>query len=198
MWLDFFKHCNGLSVFHDRFWVSNDDEKLSTDSCGGIGFGIWFQGHWCHEKWPACWKTKGFTRDITMLELFPIVVATVIFGEQLRNKKIRFNCDNKAVVHILNTQTSKSPSVLALLRVLTMQCIKFNCLIKASHIPGAKNDIADALSRFQLQRFRTLAPTADARATPMPDHLWNLSKVDLDNWFSQEFHNTQSLPTTRP
>ena len=32
MWLHFFKTFNGVSVFHDRFWVSNVDVELFTGS----------------------------------------------------------------------------------------------------------------------------------------------------------------------
>jgi len=87
-------------------------------------------------------------KDITLLELFPIVVATVVFGDRLKNKKIRFHCDNTAVVSVLNSMKSKSANVLALLRILTMQGLVHNCFIKAIHMPGCKNNIADALSRF--------------------------------------------------
>lgn len=185
MWLQFFKSCNGISVFHDRFWVSNDDVQFYTDSAGSIGFGIWFRGHWCNAQWPLEWQHNGYTRDITMLELFPIVVAIFIWGEQLRNKKIRFHCDNEAVVHILNTMTSKSTLVLSLLRILTLQCLRYNCLIKASHIPGVKNEICDALSRFQLNRFKMLAPNADSNPTPVPGHLWDIFKLDAVSWSTQ-------------
>ena len=190
VWLDFFRHYNGISVFHDRFWLSNDKLQLYTDSSGDIGFGVWFQSHWCQERWPAVWVHKGLTKDITLLELFPIVVATVVFGDVMKNKKIRFHCDNMAVVSVLNTMTSKSVRVLALLRVLTMQCISHNCLFKGEHIPGCKNDIADALSRFQLKRFRGLAPLADTEVTPMPAFLWNIFDIDLSNWYSQGFPTT--------
>lgn len=187
LWLGFFKHFNGISVFHDRFWVTNDDLELYTDSSGGVGFGIWFQGRWCQDKWPTEWHTLGITSDITCLELFPIVVAVVVFGDHLVNKKIRINCDNKAVVHILNTMTSKNTRVLALLRFLTIQCVKRNCIIKASHIEGIKNEIADALSRFQNHRFRSLVEQADPEATPMPNYLWNIFNLELDNWYLREF-----------
>ena len=29
---------------------TNADIQLFTDSSGGIGFGIWFDGHWCQER----------------------------------------------------------------------------------------------------------------------------------------------------
>jgi hypothetical protein len=38
----------------------------------------------------------------------------------------------------------------------------------AKHIPGSSNDIADALSRFQFQRFRSLAPGAAAHPFSLP------------------------------
>ena len=39
--------------------------------------------------------------------------------------------------------------------------IKHNFLVRARHMPGISNAIADALSRFQVQHFRELAPQAD-------------------------------------
>lgn len=35
MWLSFSQNFNGISVFHDRFWVSNEDVQLFTDSAAG-------------------------------------------------------------------------------------------------------------------------------------------------------------------
>lgn len=40
LWLWFFRHHNGISVFHDRFWLSNDDANFYTDSAGGEGLGL--------------------------------------------------------------------------------------------------------------------------------------------------------------
>ena len=60
LWLWFFRHHNGISVFHDRFWLSNDDANFYTDSAGGedLGFGIFFQGHWCSARWPSTRKVS--------------------------------------------------------------------------------------------------------------------------------------------
>ena len=53
----------------------------------------------------------GITDDITVLELFPLLVSLHIWSEDIRNKKIIFRCDNLAVVHIVNSMTSKSDKV---------------------------------------------------------------------------------------
>ena len=82
MWLTFLRDYNGVSVFHDRYWISNVDTELFTDSAGGsgFGFGIYFKGHWCNARWPDLWRQKGVTSDITFLELFPIVVALFLWA----------------------------------------------------------------------------------------------------------------------
>ncbi|XP_060583687.1 uncharacterized protein LOC132739884 isoform X1 [Ruditapes philippinarum] len=188
MWLHFLKQFNGVSVFHDRFWVSNEDVQLFSDSAGGknLGFGVYFQGHWCHAKWPEVWHELGITEDITVLELFPILAALYIWGYELKNKKIRFNCDNFAVVHILNKLTSKSEMVMCIVRVLTLRCLKLNILIKASHVPGCQNNICDALSRFQLTRFRELAPNADEIPCLVPPFLWHIFSLEPESLFTLE------------
>jgi len=37
-------------------------------------------------------------------------------------------------------------------------CLQNNILFRARHVPGVKNDLADSLSRLQIQRFRLLPP----------------------------------------
>ena len=44
---------------------------------------------------------------------------------------------------------------------LVLISMKHNFLVRARHVPVVSNGIADALSRFQMQRFRALAPVAD-------------------------------------
>jgi len=47
-----------------------------------------------------------------------------------------------------------------LVRAITLHTLTYNFTFTATHIPGLDNSIADSLSRFQMDRFRTLAPTA--------------------------------------
>lgn len=176
MWLDFFTHFNGISVFHDRFWVNNEDVELFTDSAAGpgMGFGAIFGKKWTHGIWPQVWHDKGITKDITVLELFPILVCLVLWGPQLHNKKILFKCDNQSVVCILNSLTSKSDKVMILVRLITLECLKCNMVIKGSHIEGKLNFLSDYISRSCFQKFHQLAPNADAQPEVVPNHLWRV------------------------
>ena len=176
MWLHFFEHYNGVSVFHDRFWVNNQDVELFTDSAAGsgMGFGTVFGQKWTCGIWPQAWHDKGITDDITVLELFPIFVCLVIWGKLLQNKKILFHSDNQSVVYILNSMTSKSDNVMVLVRLITLECLRHNMVIKGTHILGKLNVLPDCLSRFCLQKFRQLAPDAEAQPEAVPDHLWRV------------------------
>ncbi|MES9880226.1 MAG: reverse transcriptase domain-containing protein [Sedimenticola sp.] len=176
MWLDLLRNYNGISVFHDRYWVSNIEAQLFTDSAGGRGrgFGAYFQGHWFTGMWPDSWHDKGYTTDIAMLELFPIFISLVVWGEQLRNKKIVFHCDNMAVVYILNTMSAKSELVMYIVRKLALFAFHSNIVVKAVHVEGIRNVICDALSRFQWDKFRELAPDADKEPYVVPSYLWNI------------------------
>lgn len=184
MWLKFFKDFNGISVFHDRFWLTTEDLNLYTDSAGGLhlGFGIYFQGHWSYGAWPESWHKTGITKDITAIELFPILVSMHIWDKQFENKKILFNCDNMAVVHIINKMTSKSENVMCILRLLTLKCLHNNTIVKAAHVQGSKNEICDSLSRFQFNRFRELAPEADLEPCLVPSHLWHVCNLDQGSY----------------
>ena len=54
-------------------------------------------------KRPDAWKKF----NITILELFPIVLEIEIWGSLMRDKCIVFFSDNQAVVEIINKQTFK-------------------------------------------------------------------------------------------
>ena len=180
MWLEFFKQYNGISVFHDRFWISSADAELYSDSAGSIGFGVYFAGKWSYATWPDTWHESGVTRDITVLELFPILVSLCLWGNELCNKKILFHCDNAAVVYAVNTMTSKSDMVMTLLRAITLKCLLLNIVIKAEHIPG-KFNITDSLSRLQIDKFRQLAPQAEKEPEVIPSQVWDIFSQQPDS-----------------
>lgn len=184
MWKFFFKKFNGISVFHDRFWISNSDVQLYTDAAAGegLGFGCYFGGKWAYGVWPDSWHEQGLTEDITILELFPLLVSLYIWGEDLRNKKITFKCDNQSVVHIINSMTSKSSRVMVLLRAFTLKWLDLNILVKASHISGSRNVLTDLISRLQLEKFRQAAPEAEREPEPVPTHLWNIFNLAPKNF----------------
>lgn len=173
VWSQFLQDFNGRSFFQEDF-VFAADLELFTDAAGSQGFAAIFRSHWCSGVWPPLWIVNKFTKNIVLLELFPVLVALEIWGDQLANKRIIINTDNRGVLFALNCLSSKSLLVIKLLRYLVLLCLKLNIWIKAKHIPGNLNVIADALSRFQMARFRQLLPHADLVGYRCPSHLWDL------------------------
>ncbi|KAM9323989.1 uncharacterized protein PAF06_020241 [Gastrophryne carolinensis] len=173
MWVSFLSSFNGLVYWLDPV-RENREVGLFTDAAGSTGFGAYFAGRWCAAPWPERVRSSSDIRNLALLELFPVVVALALWGEDLQNKSVLFHSDNMAVVSAINAQTASSPPVVKLLRQLVLSCLQYNILFRAVHVPGVANGIADALSRFQMDRFRELAPEACTEGEECPDWVWRL------------------------
>lgn len=171
MWAVFLSEFNGVSIIPEQMWVGNEDLELFTDASGSQGFGGYFGGRWFQGRWPG---DIGTTRSIAWMEFFPVAVAVVLWCHLLQGKRILIRSDNVAVVSILNKQTSKCPVIMRLLRFVVLQCLKYNTVISARHLPGESNEVADSLSRLQVGRFRKLAPHAARNGTPVPEFMWKI------------------------
>lgn len=167
MWLHFLEKWNGVSFFIDSV-VTNEDIELYTDASSTKGFGGYLAGRWFQDTWPSELATNSLETKLSMalLELYPIVMAAVLWGSEWTKKRIIFHCDNMATVQILRKGRSKRSSIMLLMRRLTWCAAIHNFSFYSEHIPGAKNEISDALSRFQEERFRRLAPYAEKEPVP--------------------------------
>lgn len=179
MWLEFLSSWNGISMFYDPCKVNADAIQLFPDASSTIGYGGYFEGHWFCDSWPVDLpQVIDETLSMAFLELYPIVVASILWGRQWTGKRIVFNCDNQATVHIITKGRSKEPVIMKLMRRLTMCAAKYNFAIYSTYVPGVKNNIADSLSRLQMTRFQMLAPEADRLPThcpPLKELIWTAS-----------------------
>ena len=164
-WLQFIKHYNGVSVFLHSQWLTSESIKLYSDAAGAKGYAIVYGTKWLANTFPPSWDAF----HITIKELYPIVLALIIFGHTLKNRKVLFITDNEACVHIINTQTSRDNYIMKLVRKLVLCSLTHNIHFRARHIPGKHNVIPDLLSRSQFQKARKLAPWLDSLPTPTPE-----------------------------
>lgn len=175
MWEHFLSEWNGISLFLDPHLTADNDLEFWTDSSGTIGFGGYFKNSWFQGRWPEkLWQDSDDEMSMAFLELFPIVVAADLWGHRWNSKRILLHCDNQAVVNILQKGRSRKPRINKLMRHLTLSAAQNNYLIIPRYIPTKENVIADALSRFNFQRFRRSAPNADCQPTEVPDKLYAL------------------------
>ena len=86
----------------------------------------------------------------------------------MTNRCILFYTDNEALVHVINKNTSKDKTLMVFVRKLVLICLHYNIHFRARHVPGIYNELADSLSRLQVEKFRRLAPQVQPSPTPIP------------------------------
>ena len=88
MWLMFLDCFNGSVYSPESEWLDSDQLQLFTDSAGVPSWAVLL--FWVLAGrlfgWPAVWSD--FLRDITFLELVPIVLAFYLWGSVLQNRKL--------------------------------------------------------------------------------------------------------------
>ncbi|XP_033758566.1 uncharacterized protein LOC117340891 [Pecten maximus] len=172
MWEEFLQSFNGSQFFLDDRWMLSDSINFFTDS-SYLGFGGMFGNNWFYGTWVI--KVQEQKVNIAILELYPIVLAILAWGDQLKHKCIRFFTDNQALVPVINKQSSRDPILMRLVRKLVLSCLNYNILFKCVHIRGHDNSLADALSRLQVEKFKKLCPSA----SPEPTQVQSLLDQEL-------------------
>ena len=160
-------------------------------------------------------STKGLWSDwekrlhINVLELKAVSLALRSFKDQCQNQTVIVATDNSTVVAYINKQGgSHSAEMCALLWKIMTWCHHYHITLKARHIPGCLNVMADLLSRsnqvqstewsLHLQVFKQICqkwftPHVDLFAThlnhklplyvsPVPDpNAWDIDALNI-NW----------------
>jgi len=80
-WLYFLMHWNGTSMFHDPHLTLASDMCLYTDAASTKGYGGYYDGQWFYDTWPTDLPLLiDSSLSMALLELYPIVVAAVLWG----------------------------------------------------------------------------------------------------------------------
>ena len=163
-WQAFATQWNGCSLLST---ISSPSVELTSDASGFWGCGAWWGSKWFQVQWDDC--TKEFS--IAIKELIPIIIATVIWGSDWTGCKVIARCDNESVVTVLNSRHSKEPHVMSMLRTLFFIEARSQFSISSHHIAGISNNLADYLSRNQLNKFFTNFPSAHRHSSVVPSSL---------------------------
>ena len=162
-WLDFLPQWTATSMIPPVRAIRSTDLKLYTDA-SDIGFGATYGTQWLQ----GAWNHNDLALSIDYRELYAIVAAAFTWGHNWKGQRIVFITDNKPITQVWDKGTSPSIPIMALIRPLYLfaACTGFSLSFK--HIFGVDNVAADALSRFQMHRFRSAMPDADLIPTPVP------------------------------
>ncbi len=175
MWSKFLQDWNGVSMFMNDELTLADDMQFFTDATPRAYAG-YYCGKWFQECFPDSFISSDAVASMALYELYPIVMAAVLWGDKWAKRRIVVNCDNAATVDIINKGRSKIPFIQKFVRRLIWCAARGQFLIIAKHIAGKTNTIADALSRFNMLQFRRLAPAADR----LPERCLPVSELQLN------------------
>jgi ribonuclease HI len=145
-WRRFLEIYNGVSLIPDTIW-SKPDKVFATDACL-VGCGGVMENEYFHVKYPDF--IKSLKLCINSLEMLTVTIALKLWANKLSGKRVLIYCDNEVTVHAINSGKVKNNFLLKNLREQRYLCALRNFEIKAVHLPGCENRIADALSRWDL------------------------------------------------
>lgn len=145
-WINFIAVYNGVSIICDVLW-SAPDCVFATDACltgcGGVcGRSVF------HAPFPD-WVLQQFTA-IHQLEFLAFLVAIRLWGPLWAGLRVQVYCDNAAVVTVINSGKTSDSLMGTILRNTWLQVSAQEFEIRAVHLPGVTNRLADYLSRWHL------------------------------------------------
>ncbi len=155
-WIRLLSSWNGVTLMHFCDWEPLFDFQISSDAAVSEGFGIVNGNEWCRGTWP-----EGPRLNIAILEMIPLVVSALIWGDQWSGKSIIFYTDSMAVHFSAQSLLPKEPHLAALIRELAIISIEKDFRFRTEHLPGVENTRADLLSRAKVSAFLSDHPSAN-------------------------------------
>lgn len=142
-WLNTANISRGKSLQLEEIGMTITTDASLTGYGGHLNNQI-VQGSWdsCHQKW-----------HINCLEMEAVFLTLKHFQRQIQNKTVLIRCDNTTVVQYINKQGgTKSPRLCYQTWDLWNWAISQNIKLKAAHIAGKLNVLADHLSRVKIRQ----------------------------------------------
>ena len=186
MWLQFLKDTRNQSLccpfldvssfeYATELFFYTDASLNQLYGLGGIFGDSWIVGPWGQE-----FITKQ-EPSIEFLELFALCAGVFTWADRLVNNRFIIYCDNQAVISMVNNLISTCNQYMKLIRMLTLNNMKYHRRIFVRYVRSEKNIPTDALSRLNFAKFWKYAPKLMNRLPdPIDQTIWPVDKV----WFN--------------
>lgn len=143
-WNQFLFVYNGVSLIRSSPWIDSTT-RFCTDACLS-GIGGFFDGRFFHSSYPPF--IDAVSLSIASLEMLAVTVSLKLWSRELRGQRVLVRTDNQNTEVAINTGRSRVPFVQSCLRELWLYASLFDFELRALHIPGDQNTLADSLSRW--------------------------------------------------
>lgn len=131
-------------LFYDDIVGSADSLQFFTDAAPSI-IGGYYRGNWFGSN-----QFLVLPQSSALSDLYTIVVGCFFWRQNWQSKCISILSDSEAAVCIISKGCSSSPVIMPFLRHLTWFSVTLNFIIRARHIPGYKNALANSSSHFNV------------------------------------------------
>ena len=159
--------------------LSSPGIRFEVDASPAFGVGIYCvtNGQWINlpfsdAQLASAWRTK--EHSSTVLEAYALVAVPLCFPRLIKGQAYSVAMDARNVALGAKRGYSTTPTADDLLRLhAALQC-NLNCVAIVVQIPREDNEVADALSKNDLERFRKrarerqLSPRSSASTRPSP------------------------------
>lgn len=140
-WLSF------LTVFNGTVYYSSiEKEHVHVDACNAAAGAFWC-GHWKYLVFDHDLPSAS-PLHINYKEVCAVVMAVSNWLPMWQRKTVIVHTDSVVTQCIINRGWCKNRYVNILLRQMAFQCARLNCVLKAVHVPGTLNIMADTISRL--------------------------------------------------
>ncbi len=168
---------------------------MTSDASGSWGCGAFSDRCWFQLPWPDQETRNTHT---TVKELIPIAVGAALWGPRWVGKVIMARSDNMATVEIVNSGSCRDTQAMHLLRSLFFIAAHFNFILRAIHIRGVDNGLADALSRDNREYFLRTVPQASPEPTCIPPVVTEVLLTKKPDWTSTDWARLFSSISATP
>ena len=103
-----------------------------------------------------------------------------LFCKPEASTDIQFFSDTSACRTLGFGATLMTKKCMVLLRMLVLNCLKFNRRVSAVYVSSKDNFLSDAMSHNQMLKFRQLDTQMDSNADTISDEIWPIEKI----WYS--------------
>ena len=135
----FFPHFNGVCLYN--YQAAHGIIQIDA-SLQGLG------GRWGNAVYQLTIPLGMDNLGIVHLEMLNVYLALRIWAPHWAGKRVRFECDNQAVVSVIKSGRTRDMILAAYARNICMLTAVFDIEITVIHLPGVENTVADLLSRW--------------------------------------------------
>ena len=154
MWESFLRDYNGVTMFIPQEVMLTADFKLEV-STSQQGWVVVKDEHFILGPWPEDLSKKETELGAA---LFPWLVVVKVWGDSLKNTRVRMELNNEDLVHLINSQNHKNKFVMEVVREWVGLLLRHNMHWTARQARLVDNDTSPDLFSMQVSDFMKARP----------------------------------------